>query len=403
MRRSTADNPGGQRWRPGDFFVVLSMVVGGGDVVEAGRLWLAGGAGQMRIYVTKVFAMRLRPLGQTGLMVSELCLGTMTWGKQNTEAEAHAQMDYAMDHGVTFWDTAEMYAVPPSAETYGKTETYIGNWLAANPGKREQIVLASKAATTGRPWIRGGAKLTAATMVEAVEASLRRLQTETIDLYQLHWPTRAYPHHQNHWRFVPATDRAAEVALMHSLLQAAAALMKAGKIRHFGLSNESAWGLSTYLQLAEQHGLPRIASVQNEYSLLYRLDDMYMEEICTLEQVGFLPYSALAMGILTGKYQHGARPEGTRITIPGNGVQARLTPAAEAATAAYAALAQEQGLDLVQMALAFTLTRPFVTSTIIGATSMTQLKVDIAAADVVLSAEVRAGIEGIRRQWPMPY
>jgi aryl-alcohol dehydrogenase-like predicted oxidoreductase len=347
--------------------------------------------------------MRQRPLGQTGLMVSELCLGTMTWGKQNTEAEAHAQMDYALTQGVTFWDTAEMNAVPPSAETYGKTETYIGNWLAANPGKREQIVLASKAATTGRPWIRGGAKLTATTMVEAVEASLRRLQTDRIDLYQLHWPTRPYPHHQNHWRFAPATDRVAEVALMHSLLQAAADLMKAGKIRHFGLSNESAWGLSTYLQLAEQHGLPRIASVQNEYSLLYRLDDMYMEEICTLEQVGFLPYSALAMGILTGKYQHGAKPEGTRITIPGNGVQARLTPYSEAATAAYAALAQEHGLDLVQMALAFTLTRPFVTSTIIGATSMDQLKTDIAAADVVLSAEVLAGIEAIRRQWPMPY
>lgn len=350
--------------------------------------------------------MHTTTLGSTDITVSRLCLGTMTWGNgqlgKREEENAHAQMEYALAQGIHFWDTAEMYAVPPTAQSYGQTETLIGTWFAKT-GRRKEVVLASKAATTGRPWIRSGAPLTATTMKEAVEGSLKRLQTDYLDLYQLHWPTRPYPHHQQHWHFAPATNTAEQVEHMHELLHTAGELIQAGKIRAFGLSNDTAWGLMTYLRLAEKFSLPRIASMQNEYSLLYRLDDMYMEEACALENVAFLPYSPLAMGILTGKYQNGAAPPNSRATLPGNSTRNRLTPQSEAATQAYMELAAHHHLTPTQLALAFTLTRPFVTSTILGATTLEQLKEDIAAAQTPLPPEILPGIDKIRRQYPISY
>lgn len=345
--------------------------------------------------------MKMTKLGHTDLNVSRLCLGTMTWGEQNTEADAHAQMDWALGAGVNFWDTAELYAVPPRAATYGLTETYIGNWFAKT-GKRKDVVLASKVAGRGRPYIREGRPISPADMRVALEGSLTRLQTEVIDLYQLHWPNRPYPHHQQHWGFVPASDKTAEVESMHALLQTLGDLVKEGKIRAWGLSNDTPWGVMTYARLAEKFALPKVASVQNEYSLLYRLDDMYMEEVCALENVAYLPYSSLAVGILTGKYNDGAMPVGTRIAVMG-GKSARLTDAAVEATKAYMALAAKHGLTPAQLALGWTLARPFVTSTIIGATTMAQLQEDVSAADVVLSRELLAEVEAVRKVWPMPY
>lgn len=350
--------------------------------------------------------MRQRPLGQTGLMVSELCLGTMTWGTQNTEAEAHAQMDYALTQGVTFWDTAEMYPTnPTSAATYGTTEKMIGTWLAANPGKREQVVLASKMAGPVRAkHIREGSAITPTTLRAALESSLQRLQTDYLDLYQIHWPNRGDYHWSKYWQYEPSalpTDAVKDD--LRAMLETLGTLIQEGKIRHFGISNESCWGTMTLLQLADQHGLPRVASIQNEYSLLCRIAEPDLQEVCMREKVSFLPWSPLGGGLLSEKYYGGARPSNGRVMLPGYSGPQRMTAQMQLAVDAYTDLARAHGLDVSQMALAFTLTRPFVTSTIIGATSMDQLKTDIAAADVVLSAEVLAGIEAIRRQWPMPY
>jgi aryl-alcohol dehydrogenase-like predicted oxidoreductase len=349
--------------------------------------------------------MQTTTLGSTGIQISRICLGTMTWGNGQMgnaeEANAHAQMDYALAQGVNFWDTAEMYAVPPSAETYGKTETLMGTWFAKT-GRRSQVVLASKIAGVGRPYIRNGAPITAAALRPALEGSLKRLQTDYIDLYQLHWPNRPYPHHQQHWTFAPTANAAQEVETQHAILEELTTLIKEGKIRAYGYSNDTSWGLLTATRLAEKFSLARPASVQNEYSLLYRNDDGNMEETCTYENIAYLPYSSLAVGILSGKYSGGAVPANTRIAMMG-GHSARLNPTSLAAADAYIALAKKHGLDPCQMALAFTLARPFVTSTIIGATNLEQLKVDIAAYAVKLSPEVMAGIDTIRRQYPQPY
>ncbi|NBV54397.1 MAG: aldo/keto reductase [Proteobacteria bacterium] len=346
--------------------------------------------------------MHYTTLGQTGIQISRICLGTMTWGNQNTESDAHAQMSYALEQGVNFWDTAEMYAVPPSAETYGKTEEYIGSWLATNPSARPNIVLASKLAGPNRKWIRGGAGWSPTAIHSAVEASLQRLKTDYLDLYQLHWPSRPYPHHQNHWAFASATNRAEQIETMHMALSTLAECIKQGKIRHIGLSNDTPWGIHTYLNLAEKFNLPRIVSVQNEYSLLYRMDDNYMNEICTLEGISYLPYSPLAIGILTGKYQNGAIPKGTRVDVMG-GTSARLTAIAQEATAEYLTIAQQADITPAQLAIAFTLTRPFVTSTIIGATTLEQLKEDIESIDVILRTETMQAIATVHKQYPQPY
>lgn len=255
--------------------------------------------------------MQFSPLGRTGLNVSRVCLGTMTWGQQNTEDQAHEQMDYAVSQGVNFFDTAELYAVPTSQSTQGKTEEFIGSWFKKT-GKRADVILATKVAGGGVPWIRGGKSLTGASVREAVETSLKRLQTDYIDLYQLHWPNRPFPHfgnnHAGKINFVSANSAEIEDNLL-DILTAIGEALKAGKIRHFGLSDDTAWGIMKYLALADQKSLPRAQSIQNEFSFLNRSDDPYVAEVCVRENVAYLPWSPLACGLISGKYKNGARPK----------------------------------------------------------------------------------------------
>jgi aryl-alcohol dehydrogenase-like predicted oxidoreductase len=348
--------------------------------------------------------MLYRKLGRTDVSVSAICLGTMTWGSQNTEAEAFEQMDYALDNGVNFWDTAELYPVNPAcAETYTTTETYIGNWMKVR-GKRDRVVLATKVAGPGRPWIRNGMGLSPWSIKEAIDGSLKRLQTDYVDLYQLHWPQRGTYHFGQNWTYTPSKASTEEIRDdMLDTLETMGELVKAGKVRHFGLSNESAWGTLEFLRLAEKHNLPKPVSTQNEFSLMYRTHEMDMNEVSVREGVSLLPYSPLAAGWLTGKYYGGVKPEGSRFASPHYATSQRLTPQAQKAADAYADVAKKHGLDPAQMALAWTLERPFVASTIIGATTMAQLKTDIAAFELVLNNDVRADLEAVRRDWPMPY
>ncbi|WP_423066477.1 aldo/keto reductase [Devosia sp. CN2-171] len=335
--------------------------------------------------------MKMKTLGRTNVAVSEICLGTMTWGKQNTEAEGHAQMDYAVVQGINFFDTAEMYAVPPDASTYGKTEEIIGSWFQ-NTGKRDQIVLASKVAGGGRPWVRGGRGIDGPSVREAVEGSLRRLRTDRIDLYQIHWPRRGHYHFEGSWDYEPfRQDKASVVPNMLEVLQVMGELVKEGKILHFGLSNETAWGTMQYLKLSMELGLPRVQTIQNEYNFLRRYYDLDLAELAYHEDVGLLAYSPLAAGAISGKYLGGVLPPGTRGAVAGSAY--RNNQYTEPAIRAYIELADKHGLDVNQMAIAFCLTKPFMTSVIIGATSMDQLKTNIAAADVKLSPEVLDGIQ----------
>ena len=346
--------------------------------------------------------MKYNPLGRTGMTVSEICLGTMTWGSQNTEAEAHAQLDYALEHGVNFIDTAELYPTTPlSADTYGDTERFIGSWLAARGG-RDKIILASKVAGPGRDYIRGGAPTSRAGILDAIDASLSRLKTDYIDLYQLHWPNRGHYHFRNSWTYSPwKQDRARVAAEMDEILETLGDLEKAGKIRAIGLSNETAWGTMEFLKRAEAKGLPRVASIQNEYNLLYRTFDLDLAELAHHEDVGLLAYSPLACGLLTGKYLDGTKPAGSRLTTNPD-LGGRYQPHQEPAVAAYTAFAKDHGLEPAELALAFCLTRPFMTALIIGATSMEQLKTDIGAADVTLAPEVLNGLRTLHRRFPAP-
>ncbi len=347
--------------------------------------------------------MQYRKLGRTDLDVSVICLGTMTWGRQNNEADGHAQMDYALDQGVNFWDTAEMYAVPPTPDTYGKTEEIIGTWFAKNPSKRENVILASKIAGPGLGWVRNGkAKIDRANILEALEGSLKRLQTDYIDLYQLHWPNRGSYHFGQHWRYDPKFDRASEEDNFLEVLETLHEMIKAGKIRHIGLSDETSWGVMKYLELAEKHSLPRMQSIQNEYSLLCRLFEQDLQEIALAEDCGLLAWSPLATGMISGKYLDGARPAGTRWTIEERGL-ARDTKQANAAVKAYINVAEKHGLDVCQMALAFVNRQPFVTSNIIGATTIEQLKSNIASIDLELSEDVLLDIENIYKDYPVPF
>jgi len=346
--------------------------------------------------------MKYNPLGRTGISVSEICLGTMTWGSQNSEQDAHDQLDYAFSEGVDFIDTAELYPTTPlSPETYGDTERFIGSWMKAR-GNRDRIVLASKVAGPGRPYIRGGAPMSRAGILEAIDNSLSRLKTDYLDLYQLHWPNRGHYHFRNAWSYEPSRQDCATVAAeLLEILETVGELVKAGKVRALGLSNDTAWGTMQLLKLSEEKGLPRVASIQNEYNLLYRAYDLDFAEVSHHEDIGLLAYSPLAAGLLTGKYLDGARPEGSRLTKNGD-LGGRYQPLQEPAVRAYVELAKENGLDPAQMALAFCLTRPFMASVIIGATTMEQLKTDIAAKDVTLSTEVMNGIRRIHRLYPAP-
>jgi aryl-alcohol dehydrogenase-like predicted oxidoreductase len=345
--------------------------------------------------------MQYRPLGRTGLNVSLIGLGTMTWGQQNTEADGHAQMDYALDQGINFFDTAELYSIPPKPETQGSTERIIGTWFASR-GARDKVILASK--VVGRSentWFRDDAsraELSKVQIEEAVNKSLRRLRTDYIDLYQLHWPDRPMS-----WGANPVIYRHQEGPShpIEEILGHLHDIVKTGKVRHIGLSNESAWGTMTFLRHAEARGLPRVQSVQNAYSLLNRTYETALAEISIRERVSLLAYSPLAQGFLTGKYLNGARPAGARTTLFERS-QRYQTPGAEPAIEKYLGLAHDYGLDPAQMALAFVNSRPFVTSTIIGATSMAQLKVDIGSVEVTITPELEERIDAIHLQHTNP-
>ncbi len=345
--------------------------------------------------------MQYRKLGRTDINVSLICLGTMTWGRQNSGSEGHEQMDYALEQGVNFFDTAEMYAVPPTADTYGKTEEIIGTWFAKT-GNRDKVILASKVAGPSLPWIRGGKYIIdRENILKAVEDSLTRLQTDYIDLYQLHWPNRGSNHFGQHWSFNPQFHLNEVEDNFHEVLETMAELVKAGKIKHIGLSNETSWGTMKWLRMAEERGLPRMASIQNEYSLLCRLFDGDLQEVALAEQCGLLAWSPLATGMISGKYLKGKRPKGSRWTLQNN--LPRDNKLSQEAVAAYIKVAKKHGLDVCQMALAFVNSRPFVTANIIGATSMEQLKSNIASVDITLSDECLKDIETVRRQYPAPY
>lgn len=349
--------------------------------------------------------MQYSKLGSSDLMVSRCCLGTMTWGNQNNEAEGHEQMDYAITQGINFFDTAEMYAVPPSAETFGKTEEIIGTWFAKR-GKRDDIILASKIAGPGPAYVRGGKnRIDRKNLLEAIDGSLRRLQTDYIDVYQLHWPNRPFPHFgRNNAGTLDFTevDTKAEEENLLEVLETLGEIQKAGKIRHPGLSDDSAWGIMKYIQLAGTHGLPRMVSIQNEFNLMNRYDDPHLAEVCVREDVAYLPWSPLAGGQLSGKYLNGARPAGSRWTVD-HRVPHRDTEIANDAVQAYVDIAAKHGLDVCQMAIKFCDVQNFTTSTIIGATSMEQLKTDIAAFDVTLSQDVLDDIAEAYRLYPVPF
>ncbi|MEP7452543.1 aldo/keto reductase [Phyllobacterium sp. SB3] len=343
--------------------------------------------------------MKLKKLGRTDIDVTEICLGTMTWGVQNTEADAHNQIDYALDAGVNFMDTAEVYAIPSSPETYGKTEDYIGSWFKKS-GKRDRFVLATKISGGGQSWIRDASKPSRASVREAVEGSLRRLQTDYIDLYQVHYAARGHYHFGSAWKYAPHTQNQTQVLdQIEDALLGLGDMVKEGKIRQIGLSNETAWGIGQWLKLAERSDLPRVVSVQNEYSLIQRVFDLDLAELSHHEDVGLLAYSSLASGVLTGKYLDGKVPAGTRGAIQTGGLW-RNNEHSEPAVRAYVELAGKHGLDVAQMAIAFALTRPFMTSVIIGATSMDHLKTDIGAADLELSPELLSEIDAIYRKYP---
>lgn len=346
--------------------------------------------------------MKTVPLGRTGILVSQLCLGTMTWGSQNSEAEAHAQLDRAVAAGVDFIDTAEMYPTTPRLkETTGLTEKIVGSWLAGRPD-RDRLVVATKCTGEGNADVRGGARVTGAILREALEGSLKRLRTDYIDLYQLHWPNRGSYHFRNYWRYDPSAQAAGDMdAEVADLLGEVSRLIEAGKMRAFGLSNESAWGTMKFLQASQRHGLPRIASVQNEYSLLCRIYDTDMAEISAREDVTLLAFSPLAAGLLSGKYVEGVVAPGTRRSMQET-LNGRVTEQSTAAVAEYAAIAARHGMSLAEMAIAFTLTRPWPVIPILGATSLDQLETDLRGGTVSLGAGALAEIEAVRRRYPMP-
>lgn len=344
--------------------------------------------------------MQYRPLGRTGLSVSAIGLGTMTWGSQNTEAEGHAQMDYALDHGVNFWDTAEMYAVPPNAETYGRTEEIIGTWFATRGG-RDRVILASKiiGAPNGFTWVRGGTShLDRANILAGVEASLRRLKTDYLDLYQIHWPDRVTARFgKRTYSHLPEQDGVA----IDETLAVLDEVVRSGKVRHIGLSNETPWGVMRYLAASQARGQVRVASIQNAYNLLNRTFESGLSEVALREDVGLLAYSPLGGGTLSGKYLDGGLPVGSRRHYDPRPSRYH-TVNAEEATRAYIGIAERHSLSPTQMALAFTLHQPFVTSTLIGATTMETLASNIAAIDVRLSDEVLAEINAVHNRLPDP-
>ena len=344
--------------------------------------------------------MKYNKLGHTNIEVSQMCLGTMTWGEQNTEKEAFEQLDFAIEAGINFIDVAEMYPVPPRKETYGLTESYVGNWLSKRKD-RDNLIIATKISAKAEwlPYIRDGQiKLDKKNIVRALDDSLKRLKTDYIDLYQMHWPERdtnffgrlGY-HHAPDKDGIPITET----------LEVLGELVQQGKIRSIGISNETPWGLSEYLRIANDKGLPRIVSIQNPYNLLNRTFEIGLSEFAHREQVGLLAYSPLAFGSLSGKYLDNKKPEGARLTLFERFTR-YLNPQALEATKSYVKLAEQNGLDPSQMALSYVSSRPFLTSNIIGATSMEQLKINIESTNVALTKDIIKEIESIHEKIPNP-
>jgi len=345
--------------------------------------------------------MKHTTLPGTDLVVSEVCLGTMTWGEQNSEADAHAQLDRAVAAGVNFIDTAEMYPAPPRAETQGRTESFLGSWLVRQ--RRADLVIASKVAGPGRrEWIRNGrTDLTAANIVEACEVSLRRLQTDCIDLFQIHWPQRNVPLF-GQIAFDPALEKPPGGPGIGEQVEGMAALVKAGKIRHWGLSNETAWGVCEFHRVARELGVAGPATLQNSYSLVSRQAESDLAEVLYRERMSLLAYSPLAAGLLSGKYRGGARPEGTRFALFDTLGARFRKPIVFEAIEAFLALAERRGMSPVQLALGYVRTRPFIGAQIIGATTLAQLDENLAAAQFELDAETRAEIDAVLVRYPNP-
>lgn len=342
--------------------------------------------------------MRYVNFGKTDMKVSELCLGTMTWGNQNTEADAHEQLAYAVEQGINFIDTAEIYPIPPSSELQGKTERFIGNWLAKE-GKRDDLVIATKVAGPNpfmatRP---GPIVLNRENIMAAIDGSLERLQTDYVDLYQVHWPQRRTNFFGTRGFTGPVEE--GEVSIEETLT-ALGEVVKAGKVRYVGVSNETPWGVAEYVRLAKGHDLPAIVSIQNQYSLLNRTFEVGLSELCLREGITLLPYSVLSMGVLSGKYLDGQTPAGARFTLSERNSVRYNGEHVQPAVKAYVEIAKRHGLDPVQMSIAFALRQHFVDSVIIGASSLEQLKTDIAATEVELSPEVLEDIAQVYATMP---
>jgi aryl-alcohol dehydrogenase-like predicted oxidoreductase len=344
-------------------------------------------------------SMNYKKLGNTDLNVSTICLGTMTWGEQNTQDEGFEQMDYALDQGINFWDTAEIYSIPPKQETFGDTEIIIGNWFEKTK-KREKVVLATKVCGPMREYIRGGGnQFGKKNITEALEGSLKRLKTDYIDLYQLHWPERntnffgklGYEH-----------DDSNEWTRFEDILESLKIFIKQGKVRHVGLSNETSWGLSKFLELSKNNSLPRMLSVQNPYNLLNRTYEVGLAEISIREKAGLLAYSPLACGYLSGKYRNNQIPKNSRIDRDGDFWTRYKKPNMNNAVDAYYEISKEYKLDMSQMALKFIEIQPFVTSVIIGATTMEQLKTDIESVNINLTEEIIKEINEVQKKYPNP-
>ena len=342
--------------------------------------------------------MNYKKLGNTDINVSTICLGTMTWGEQNTQSEAFEQMNYSLENGVNFWDTAELYAVPPKAETYGHTETIIGNWFEETK-KRKDIILASKVGGPSRKYMRNGENsFTGKNLEDALHGSLKRLKTDYIDLYQLHWPERnvnnfgklGYEHKENDWN------------KFEDVLENLKKFIEQGKIRYVGLSNETPWGVMNYLQLAKDKSLPRMMAIQNPYSLLNRSYEVGLAEVSIRENIGCLAYSPLASGYLSGKYRNKQFPKGSRMERDFDFWTRYRKPNMENAVEDYYKISQKFDLDMSQMSIKFCEVQDFMTSVIIGATTMEQLKTNVESVKVNLDSEVIKEINNVQKKYPNP-
>lgn len=350
--------------------------------------------------------MRYSALGTSGIDVSRVCLGSMTWGEQNSQSEAEEQISYAMEQGVNFIDTAEMYPVPPNDKTYGDTERVIGNWLAKAPEKRKDVVIATKIAGAGLAYIREGSFISEDTIPTAIDSSLARLNTDYIDVYQLHWPNRNSPHFGRHWpnKLKPSkVDVERETEQQRGILKALDEAMQSGKIRHWALSDDTPWGIHNYLKLCDEMGIAKPVSIQNEFNLLHLKDWPYLIESCVFENIAYLPWSPLAGGMLSGKYLNGARPEGSRWTMTQRQGLFRNTEQSEQAISDYCEIAQRYKMTPSQLSLAWCDQVDGVTSTIIGATTMKQLKENIDAFSIALSDDCLKEIQSVIKKYPVPF